>query len=55
MLEKHNDNIMIILMNQTKSEDITKRVSKYLSKVKTNRDLAIKEIWFVAEKLQDFF
>jgi hypothetical protein len=49
-----NSDLQIVLMDRMNPKTVEQVVSDHLQSVATNTDLANKEIWFVAQNIEDF-
>jgi hypothetical protein len=55
MTELSKPDLQIIFTNGMNTQTIEQLVSEHCDSVKTNTDLANKEIWFIANNIEDFF
>ena len=55
MMELSKPDVQIIFANGMNPRTIEQLVSEHCNTVKTNTDLANREIWFIADNLEDFF
>lgn len=55
MMQLSKPDVQIILMSGMNTQTIKQLVSEHCDSVKTNTDLASKEIWFIADNIEDFF
>jgi hypothetical protein len=55
MMQLSKSDVQIIITNGMNNQTIKQFVSEHCDSVKTNTDLANKEIWFITDNIEDFF